>query len=65
MSRKSWKHLVSVSRTRSEKEIEEKYGPAHQITLCGPPQSEFAEDLFGFHKGLNLEIADRLIVQVR
>jgi hypothetical protein len=62
---KSWKHLVSISRTRSDREIEEKYGAEHQITLCGPPGSGFAEDIFGFHKGLHPEIGDRLIVQVR
>jgi hypothetical protein len=63
--RKSWRHLVSLSRTRSDKEVEEKYGADHQITLCGPPGSGFAEDIFGFHKGLHPEIDDRLIVQIR
>jgi hypothetical protein len=63
--KKAWSHLVTISKARSDKEIEERYGPEHQTILCGPPGSGFAEDIFGFHKGLHPESADRLIVQVR
>jgi hypothetical protein len=62
---KAWKHLVAISRTHGDDEIEKKYGADRQITLCGPPGSGFAEDIFGFHKGLHPETGDRLIVQVR
>jgi hypothetical protein len=63
--RKSWRHLVSIYKARSDKEIEQTYRPENQTILCGPPGSGFAEDIFGFHKGLHPESADRLIVQVR
>jgi hypothetical protein len=63
--RKRWRHLVSVSKTRTDSEIEETYGPEEQIIMCGPPGSGFAEDIFGFHKGLHPEEADRLILQIR
>jgi hypothetical protein len=63
--RKSWSHLVTISKARSDEEIEERYGPECQTILCGPPGSGFAEDIFGFHKGMHPECADRLIVQVR
>jgi hypothetical protein len=63
--KKSWRHLVSISKARTDKEIEESYGTEEQITMCGPAGSGFAEDIFGFHKGLHPESADRLIVQVR
>jgi hypothetical protein len=62
---KSWRHLVSVSKTRTDHEIEQSYGTDEQIIMCGPAGSGFAEDIFGFHKGLHPEGADRLIVQVR
>jgi hypothetical protein len=64
-ARKCWRHLVSVYKARTDNEIEKSYGAEGQVTLCGPPESGFAEDIFGFHKGLHPECADRLIVQVR
>jgi hypothetical protein len=63
--KKSWKHLVSIYKGRSDAEIGRCYGPERQTVLCGPAGSGFAEDIFGFHKGLHPESADRLIVQVR
>ena len=62
---KSWKHLVSIYKGRTDAEIDKCYGPENQILLCGPAGSGFAEDIFGFHKGADPESVDRLIVQVR
>ncbi len=64
-AKKVWRHLVSLYKERSDAEIEKRYGPENQILLCGSAGSGFAEDIFGFHKGLDPESADRLIVQVR
>jgi hypothetical protein len=50
---------------RSDAEIESSYGLERQIVSCGRAGSGFAEDIFGFHKGLHPESGDRLIVQVR
>jgi len=36
-----------------------------QVVCCGPAGSGFAEDIFGFHKGLHPESGDRLITQIR
>ena len=63
--KKSWKHLFSLFKARTDAEISNKYGPENQIFLCGPAGSGFAEDIFGFHKGMDPETGDRLIVQVR
>ncbi len=63
--KKSWKHLVSMYKGRTDEEIEKCYGPEKQVLLCGPAGSGFAEDIFGFHKGADPESVDRLIVQVR
>jgi hypothetical protein len=63
--KKSWRHLVSIYKSRSDAEIAKCYGSERQIVLCGPAGSGFAEDIFGFHKGTHPESVDRLIVQVR
>jgi hypothetical protein len=63
--KKRLKHLVSMYKGRSDEEILEAYGPERQVVSCGPVGSGFAEDIFGFHKGLSPESGDRLIVQVR
>jgi hypothetical protein len=63
--KKSWRHLVSIYKGRTDAEIDECYGPESQVLLCGPAGSGFAEDIFGFHKGMDPESVDRLIVQVR
>jgi hypothetical protein len=63
--KKSWRHLVSMYKGRTDAEIDQTYGPENQVLLCGPAGSGFAEDIFGFHKGLDPESVDRLIVQVR
>jgi hypothetical protein len=63
--KKSWRHLLSIYKGRTDAEIEQSYGLENQVFLCGPAGSGFAEDIFGFHKGLDPETVDRLIVQVR
>ncbi len=60
-----WKHSFSIYKGRDDAEIEKCYGLERQIVLCGPAGSGFAEDIFGFHKGLHPESTDRLIVQLR
>ena len=64
-ARKSLRHIVTFHRGRSDAEVERCYGPERQVISCGPAGSGFAEDVFGFHKGLPPESGDRLIVQVR
>jgi hypothetical protein len=63
--KKRVKHLVTMYKGRSDAEIEDSYGLDRQIVSCGTAGSGFAEDIFGFHKGLHPESGDRLIVQVR
>jgi hypothetical protein len=63
--KKSWRHLFTLYKGRTDAEIDESYGPENQVLLCGPAGSGFAEDIFGFHKGLGPESVDRLIVQLR
>jgi hypothetical protein len=63
--KKSWRHLFTLFKGRTDAEIDEFYGPENQVLLCGPAGSGFAEDIFGFHKGLGPESVDRLIVQLR
>jgi hypothetical protein len=63
--KKSWKHLLSLYKGQSDREIEQRYGRDRQVQLCGPAGSGFAEDIFGFHKGMHPETDNRLIVQVR
>ncbi len=62
---KKLKHLLSMYKGRTDGEIEEAYGTERHVVSCGPAGSGFAEDIFGFHKGLSPESGDRLIVQVR
>jgi hypothetical protein len=63
--KKSWKHLVTMYKGRTDAEIDKCYGPENQVLMCGPAGSGFAEDIFGFHKGADPESVDRLVVQVR
>jgi hypothetical protein len=63
--KKRLKHIVSMYKGRSDEEIAESYGIERQVISCGPAGSGFAEDIFGFHKGLSPESGDRLIVQLR
>ncbi|HEY4047397.1 MAG TPA: hypothetical protein VGM27_11080 [Acidobacteriaceae bacterium] len=62
---KPLKHLVSMYKGRSDAQIDKFYGRERQVILCGPAGFGFAEDTFGFHKGLSPENSDRLMVQVR
>jgi hypothetical protein len=64
-SQKSLRHLLSIYKGRDDAEIERYYGPERQVVLCGPAGFGFAEDIFGFHKGLHPKSGDRLILQVR
>jgi hypothetical protein len=63
--KKLWRHLFTLYKGRTDAEIDESYGPENQVLLCGLAGSGFAEDIFGFHKGLGPESVDRLIVQLR
>lgn len=62
---KRLRHLVSIYKSRNDAEIEKVYGLDRQIVCCGSAGSGFAEDIFGFHKGLHPENGNRLIVQIR
>jgi hypothetical protein len=64
-AKKSLRHTMSFYKGRSDSEIAKYYGLERQVVSCGPAGSGFAEDIFGFHKGLHPENGDRLIVQVR
>lgn len=63
--KKRLRHTVSMYKGRSDDEIERCYGLESQVVSCGPAGSGFAEDIFGFHKGLHPESGDRLILQLR
>lgn len=63
--KKPLKHLVSIYKGRSDAEIERFYERERQVIFCGPAGFGFAEDTFGFHKGLPPESGDRLMVQLR
>jgi hypothetical protein len=63
--KKPLRYLVSLYKGRSNSEIAKYYGLESQVVSCGSAGSGFAEDIFGFHKGLHPERDDRLIVQVR
>jgi hypothetical protein len=63
--KKSLRHLLSLYKGQSDLEIEKQYGRDQQVQLCGPAGSGFAEDIFGFHKGMHPVSDNRLIVQVR
>jgi hypothetical protein len=63
--KKLLRHKVSLYKGRDEAEINSAYRPEDQMMLCGPAGAGFAEDIFGFHKGLHPESGDRLIVQLR
>jgi hypothetical protein len=64
-TKKLLRHIVSLYKGRGDAEIERSYGRERQIVCCGPAGSGFAEDIFGFHKGLHPESGDRLVVQLR
>src|SRR6185312_10257891 len=58
-------HLLSLHKSRSDREIEEFY-PADDIrVICGKAGTGFAEDTFCFHKGSAPLLRDRLMLQVR
>jgi len=63
-NQKSLKHLVSLHKAQSDEEIASRYGAEKQVCLYGSAGSGFAEDIFGYHKGMHPD-QDRLIVQVR
>jgi hypothetical protein len=62
---KKMKHVISIHKGHSDAEIERCYGPERQVVLCGPAGFGFAEDIFGFHRGLHPESGERLMLQVR
>jgi hypothetical protein len=63
--KKLWRHSLSIYKARNDTEIEKCYGRERQILVCGLAGTGFAEDIFGFHKGLHPASADRLILQLR
>jgi hypothetical protein len=62
---KKMKHVISIHKGHSDAEIERCYGRERQVVLCGPAGFGFAEDIFGFHRGLHPESGERLMLQVR
>jgi hypothetical protein len=62
---KPLKALVSLHKSRSNSEIAAWYGMERQMVVCGAAGEGFAEDIFCFHKGLQPESGDRLILQLR
>jgi hypothetical protein len=64
-NKKKLAHLASIHKNRQDADIVEAYGLENQHILVGPAGSGFAEDIFGYHRGMHPETADRLIVQVR
>jgi hypothetical protein len=62
--KKLWKDSCCIYKGRSDAEIDKSYGSERQVLFCGPAGYGFAEDIFGFHKGLHPESADRLMIQV-
>src|ERR1700677_4127938 len=63
-AKKLWKDSFCIHKRRTDAEIDKSYGSERQILFCGPAGYGFAEDIFGFHKGLHPESSDRLIIQV-
>ena len=62
--KKLWKDSFCIHKRRSDAEIEKSYGSERQTLFCGPAGYGFAEDIFGFHKGLHPESGERLMIQV-
>jgi hypothetical protein len=62
--KKLWKDSFCIRKRRSDAEIEKSYGSERQILFSGPAGYGFAEDIFGFHKGLHPESGDRLMIQL-
>ena len=62
--KKLWKDSFCIYKRRSDAEIEASYGSESQKLFCGPAGYGFAEDIFGFHKGLHPETGDRLMIQI-
>jgi hypothetical protein len=62
--KKLWRDSFCIYKRRSDAEIYESYGSERQMLFCGPAGYGFAEDIFGFHKGLHPEGGDRLMIQV-
>jgi hypothetical protein len=62
--KKLWKDSFCIYKRRSDAEIARSYGAERQMLFSGPAGYGFAEDIFGFHKGLHPESGDRLMIQV-
>ena len=63
--KKALGHIVSIYKARADSEINRYYKSERQVVCYGPAGSGFAEDIFGFHKGMLPASRDRLILQVR
>ena len=64
----SWKpmrFLLSLGKSRSDREIVKAYTAGKVTTVCGAAGSGFVEDLFCYHKGAHPKKSDRLLLQVR
>jgi hypothetical protein len=62
---KTWKHIASLHKGRSDSEIDSSYGVKNQLVCYGKAGSGFAEDIFGYHKGQHPEKGERLLLQLR
>jgi hypothetical protein len=63
--KKKLRHILSLSRVRSEGEMLKTYGAENLQTICGPSGSGFIEDPFCFHMGQEPTGRDRLVFQLR
>jgi hypothetical protein len=63
--KKRLRHVVSLSRCRSDQEMLDIYGADKLQMICGQAGSGFVEDPFCFHKGQEPTARDRLLFQLR
>lgn len=62
--KKHWRHTFCIAKRCTDADADKCYGPERAVVLRGPAGYGFAEDIFGFHKGLHPESGPRLIVQI-
>jgi len=63
--RKPLRHVLSLSRCRTHKEMLDIYGADRLQVICGQAGAGFIEDSFCFHKGQEPTARDRLVFQLR
>jgi hypothetical protein len=62
---KKLRHLLQLTRSRSDDDMLEVYGKERIETICGPAGFGFVEDPFCYHKATHPHLTDRLVLQVR